>query len=87
MGNSTIGFNQNQNPVRRQSAIEKEFKQIDKFKERQKIELQALIQHNLMKHIKKKENEEKARLISQRTSIEKGLFNKTNMMSNLKLKK
>ena len=50
---------------------------IEKFKEKQKVELQALIHHNLTSHIKKKENEEKSKLIIQK-SLEKGIFNKTN---------
>lgn len=58
-------------------AIENEFKQIEKFKEKQKVELQALIHHNLTAHIKKKENEEKSKHILQR-SLEKALLNQIN---------
>ena len=90
--NSTIGINHNQNhnqnynqsqsQIQKPTAIENEIKLIDKFKERQKIELQALIQHKLSLHFNKKENEEKSKILSQRYSLERGLgggiFNRTN---------
>lgn len=61
------------------SAIENELKQIDKFKERQKVELQALIQHNLDKFVRNKENEERVKnLFQKRLSVDKVLFNRTN---------
>jgi hypothetical protein len=61
-------------------AIENELKIIEKFKEKQKIELQALIHANLSDHINIKKNEEKSKIIIQK-SLEKGLFNNTTNQS------
>jgi biotin-(acetyl-CoA carboxylase) ligase len=79
MRNSTIGVNLNQKPT----AIEKELKEIDKIKERQKIELQALLQHNLANYFKQKENEEKSKILSQRYSVDRRSFYKTINTSNI----
>jgi biotin-(acetyl-CoA carboxylase) ligase len=83
MRNSTIGVNLNQKPT----AIEKELKEIDKIKERQKVELQALLQHNLANYLKQKENEEKSKILSQRYSVDRRPFYKTINTSNLIINK
>jgi len=46
------------------TAIENEIKNLEKAKERQKIEIQALIKHNLNLQHKQKEIEEKASAVN-----------------------
>jgi hypothetical protein len=61
------------------TAIENEIQMLIRAKERQKIELQALIQHNLTKHLKKKENEEKSSFLRYKNYESKNTLSKTNM--------
>ncbi len=55
-------------------AIEKEIKELEKAKERQKQELQVLIQHNLNSLLKKKEIEEKVSPSKYRIQETKSVF-------------
>ena len=75
--------------VEKPTAIENELRQIDKFKEKQKVELGALIQHNLANLIKRKENEEKSLKYKQGPHNERSSFNRTNTskINNYKFKK
>ena len=55
------------------TAIENELKFINKIKEKQKVELQTLLQHNLANYLRNKENEEKSKKFRANS-----LFNNTN---------
>lgn len=65
------------------TAIENELKMLEKARERQKIEIQALIQHNINKQHNKKEIEEKVSPLRYRFSDSKmGFFNNSKILAN-----